>query len=92
MDYLNFLVLTIMLIILGLLLRNWQPPIKHQYIVILLLGIGSLLGHHMIDSWTWGFCIGGLTYYKDLLVTDFNLVASSFKQLLSIGKEIDPND
>lgn len=92
MDYLNFLVLTVMLIILGLLLRNWQPPIKHQYIVILLLSIGSLLGNYMIDSWTWGFCIGGLIYYKDLLVTDFNLVASSFKQLLSIGKEIDPND
>ncbi|WP_235070566.1 hypothetical protein [Turicibacter sp. TJ11] len=92
MEYLNLLILTVMLIILGLLLRNWQPPIKHQYIVILLLSIGSLLGNYMIDSWTWGFCIGGLTYYKDLLVTDFNLVASSFKQLLSIGKEIDPND
>lgn len=43
----------------------------------------------MVQNWTWGFCIGGLTYYKDLLVTDFNLVASSFKEILKTGKEID---
>lgn len=86
MEYLNLLILTVMLIILGLLLRNWQPPIKHQYIVILLLCLGSGLGHFMVQNWTWGFCIGGLTYYKDLLVTDFNLVASSFKKILNIWK------
>ena len=87
LEHLNLLILTVMLIIIGLLLRNWQPPIKSQYIVIILLSLGSILGHFLDGNWTWGFCIGGLTYYKDLLVTDFNQVASSFKEILKTGKE-----
>ena len=83
-----------MLVILGLLLRGWQPPIKSQYIVILLLTAGSGLGYYLIQNWMWGFCIAGLTFYKDTLVEDFRLVANSYKGLTDINltKEMIQND
>ena len=33
----------------------------------------------------WGFCIAGLTFYKDTLVEDFRLVANSYKGLTDIN-------
>ena len=80
--YLNFVVVTILLVILGLLLKNWQPPIqKQQYIVMALLVVGAILGYFMIDSWAYGVCLGGLVYYKDKLVEEIKLVTHSYENL-----------
>ena len=80
--YLNFVVVTILLVILGLLLKNWQPPIqKQQYIVMALLVMGAILGHFMIDSWAYGVCLAGLVFYKDKLVEEIKLVTNSYENL-----------
>lgn len=80
--YLNFIVVTILLVILGLLLKNWQPPIqRQQYIVMALLVMGAILGHFMIDSWAYGTCLAGLVFYKDKLVEEIKLVTHSYENL-----------
>lgn len=80
--------LTLILIILGMLFKNWQPPIKHQYIVIMLLVLGSTLGFFLVGSWKMGFCIAGLVFYKDELVEEGKLVAKSYKGLKNIENEL----
>lgn len=82
----NFLMLTGILIVSGLFLKKWEPPIKKQYVALLLLTIGTTLGYVMIDSPAYGFLIAGLVFYKDELVEEVKLVKES---VIAVKKEKD---
>lgn len=67
---LNHFVLVVILIILGLWLKRFIPPIKEQYQSIIIFIVGGLLGHLLIDNALFGICISGLVFYKDVLVNE----------------------
>lgn len=74
----DYVVITGLLIVGGLYLKNWQPPIKKQYIAGILLAIGALLGLVIVSNTAYGFLIAGLVYYKDELVEEVRDVRESF--------------
>ncbi len=82
----DYLVLGGILIIVGLYLRKWEPPIKRQFIALILLVLGMILGHFMIANMSVGFLMAGLVFYKDELVEEIKMVKDSF---LDIGKDVD---
>lgn len=69
------------LIILGLLLNSWKPPIKEQYVFIMLGISGMVLGHILGCGLAWGFVWAGLVFYKSKLVEEFKLVKESLTNL-----------
>ena len=73
----NYVVLTGILIVTGLFLNKWEPPIKKQYVALMLLVTGGALGHFMVDNPAYGFLIAGLVFYKDELVAEIRLVKES---------------
>ena len=78
------------LIILGLLLSNWKPPIKEQYVFIMLGVSGMVLGYILKCGIGWGFIWAGLVFYKSKLVEEFKLIKeslSNIKQLREATKE-----
>lgn len=73
--------LGLILIILGLLLNNWEPPIKDQYTFIILAIAGMALGYILNCGIHWGFIGAGLVFYKGKLVEEFKLVKESLIDL-----------
>lgn len=73
----NYVVLTGILIVTGLFLNKWEPPIKKQYVALMLLVTGLALGYFMVENATYGFLIAGLVFYKDELVAEIKLVKDS---------------
>ena len=73
----NYVVLTGILIVEGLFLKKWDPPIKKQYVALILLLSGLGLGHFMVTNAAYGFLIAGLVFYKDELVDEIKLVKDS---------------
>ena len=84
MAYLNYVVLTGILIVTGLFLSKWEPPIKKQYIATILLVVGLGLGYFIVDNAAYGFLIAGLVFYKDELVSEIKLVKES---VIEVKKE-----
>lgn len=80
----NYVVLTGILIVEGLFLKKWDPPIKKQYVALILLLSGLALGHFMVTNAAYGFLIAGLVFYKDELVEEIKLVRES---VLKVNKE-----
>lgn len=83
------IMLTGILIVLGLFLKRWQPPIKEQYIFIILSIVGISLGYIMLNGFqgcSLGFLVSGLTYYKDALVQEAKEVKESFDIINSLKK------
>lgn len=78
---LNILQLGLILIILGLLLNSWKPPIKEQYVFILLGISGMVLGYLLACGIAWGFIWAGIVFYKSKLVEEFRLVKESLMNL-----------
>lgn len=78
LTYLDYPVLTGLLIVIGLFLKNWEPPIKKQYIALILLPVGTILGYMMVQNPSYGFLIAGLVFYKDELVNEVRDVKDSF--------------
>lgn len=76
--------LGLILIIIGLLLTNWEPPIKDQYTFIMLAIAGMVLGYLLECGVHWGFIGAGLVFYKGKLVEEFRLVKES---LIDLKKE-----
>lgn len=73
----NYVVLTGILIVEGLFLKKWDPPIKKQYVALILLISGLVLGYFMVNNSAYGFLIAGLVFYKDELVEEIKLVKES---------------
>lgn len=82
----NYVVLTGILIVVGLFLKKWEPPIKKQYVALSLLAIGLILGHLMVNYAAYGFLMAGLVFYKDELVEEIKLVKES---VIAVKKEKD---
>lgn len=78
---LNILQLGAILVILGLLLNNWKPPIKEQYVFILLGLAGMSIGYLLGCGLSWGFIWAGIVFYKSKLVEEFKLVKESLTNL-----------
>lgn len=82
----NYVVLTGILIVVGLFLKKWEPPIKKQYVALSLLAIGLILGHLIVNYSAYGFLMAGLVFYKDELVEEVKLVKES---VIAVKKEKD---
>lgn len=80
----DVILLGLVLVVIGLFLKKWEPPIKGQYIFIALAISGSTLGYFMLNGFygvLWGFVYTGLVFYKDELVKEASLVKDSFNNL-----------
>lgn len=86
MKSLDYLIITGLLIILSVYLTRWEPPIKKQYIALVLFIAGALLSYFMVNNWAYGILIAGLVYYKQELVEEVKSIKNSFKD---ISKEIE---
>ena len=82
----NYVVLTGILIVVGLFLKKWEPPIRKQYVALSLLALGLILGHFMVNYTAYGFLMAGLVFYKDELVEEVKLVKES---VIAVKKEKD---
>lgn len=82
----NYIVLTGILIVAGLFLKKWEPPIKKQYVALVLLVMGLVLGQLMVNYAAYGFLIAGLVFCKDELVEEVKLVKES---VIAVKKEKD---
>ena len=78
MDYLNYLELTGVLIVISLFLNNYEPPIKRQNIALTIMAFGLALGWLMVENLAYGFLIAGLVFFKDELVSEASLVSECF--------------
>ena len=76
------------LIILGLLLNNWKPPIKEQYVFILLGVAGMVLGYLLKCGIAWGFIWAGLVFYKSKMVEEFKLLKESLTNIQELRKAV----
>lgn len=84
----NYLILTGLLVIAGLFLEHWQPPIKKQYMALILFALGGTLGWYMDGAiWEYGLLISGLVYYKRELVEEIREIISCFKDTKDIIDE-----
>lgn len=86
LEFSNYVVLTGILIVVGLFLKKWEPPIKKQYVALSLLLIGIVLGQLMVGYAAYGFLMAGLVFYKDELVEEVKLVKES---VIAVNKEKD---
>lgn len=85
---LSLVQLGLILIIIGLLLTNWEPPIKDQYTFLILAIVGMVLGYVLQCGIHWGFIGAGLVFYKGKLVEEFRLVKESLLDLRQKENEI----
>lgn len=77
-QYLDYLIITGLLIVLSVYLTRWEPPIKKQYIALVLFISGALLSFFMVSNWAYGVLIAGLVYYKEELVNEVKVIKNSF--------------
>lgn len=82
----DYVVLTGILIVAGLFLKKWEPPIKKQYVALVLLALGLVLGQLMVNYAAYGFLMAGLVFYKDELVEEVKLVKEG---VIAVNKETD---
>ena len=78
MEYLSYLELTGVLIVISLFLNNYEPPIKRQNIALIVMAFGLALGWLMVENLAYGFLIAGLVFFKDELVNEASLVSECF--------------
>ena len=81
MQYLDYITLTGILILVSLFLNNYQPPIKRQNIALIVMAFGLVLGWFMVHNSAYGFLIAGLVFFKDEFINETSLVSASFKKL-----------
>lgn len=77
----EYIIITLALVILGLWLEKYEPPIKIQWIATILLVVGSISAYLYIDNAIYGFLIAGLVYYKQDLVAEVKEVMQSYKDI-----------
>ena len=81
MEYLDYITLTGILILVSLFLNNYEPPIKRQNIALIVMAFGLVLGWFMVHNAAYGFLIAGLVFFKDEFINETSLVSASFKKL-----------
>ena len=78
MEYLNYIQLTGVLIVISLFLNSYEPPIKRQNIALIVMAFGLALGWLMVENLAYGFLIAGLVFFKDELVNEASLISECF--------------
>ena len=91
MEYLSYLELTGVLIVISLFLNNYEPPIKRQNIALTVMAFGLALGWLMVGNLAYGFLIAGLVFFKDELVSEASLVSECFMKF-KFKKEKNSNE
>lgn len=81
MEYLDYITLTGILILVSLFLNNYEPPIKRQNIALIVMAFGLILGWFMVKNSAYGFLIAGLVFFKDEFINETSLVSASFNKL-----------
>ena len=81
MEYLDYITLTGILILVSLFLNNYEPPIKRQNIALIVMAFGLVLGWYMVHNTAYGFLIAVLVFFKDEFIHETSLVSASFKKL-----------
>ena len=84
------ILLGLVLVGLTLFLENWQPPIKKQYMFIILAVVGCSLGYYMLKGFNgtlWGFVYTSLVFFKDELVKNVEEVANAFNCIFGKDKK-----
>lgn len=69
----NVVLVLLVLLSISIFLREWEPPIKKQYIFILLSIVGLVLGYFFlgkINGLINGFILTSLVFYKDKYVEE----------------------
>lgn len=75
------ILLTILLVILGIWLREYNPPIKKQWQALSLFIVGAVLGYFLIQQPLIGVAISGLVYYKNVLIDELILIRKSLAKI-----------
>lgn len=75
MEYLNYIQLTGVLIVISLFLNSYEPPIKRQNIALIVMVFGLVLGWLMVHDLAYGFLLAGLVFFKDELVSEASLIS-----------------
>ena len=88
MEYLDYITLTGILILVSLYLNNYEPPIKRQNIALIVMAFGLVLGWYMVHNTAYGFLIAGLVFCKDGFIHETSLVSASFKKLRKEKEEV----
>ena len=83
----DFFIVSGLLILMGLYLEKWQPPLKKQFIALALFLAGGLMGHFMINGWAYGILTAGLVFYKRELVEEVKEIKDSFKGIKQTVQE-----
>lgn len=84
---LNHFLITIVLVILGLWLKRFNPPVKEQYQLVIIVLVGGILSHYMINSIIFGICISGLVFYKEILIEELKMIRESIIDFKKEDKE-----
>lgn len=82
----NAILILLTLLAMSIFLREWQPPIKKQYIFIVLSIIGLGLGYLLLNGYNGlipGFILTSLTFYKDKYVEE----AKDIKDLIKYKQD-----
>lgn len=82
----EYLALILILTVVCMLLKRWEPPIKEQYVVLLLMSVGVVLAIYMSITWFWGMVFAGLVFWKDDYVEETKVILQSYKRL-TINKD-----
>lgn len=77
----EYLVIGGALAILGLWLEQFEPPIKKQWIALILMVVGSVSAYYYVGNPSYGFLISGVVYYKKVLVAELCEILSSLNQI-----------
>ena len=88
MEYLDYITLAGILILVSLFLNNYEPPIKRQNIALIVMAFGLVLGWFMVHNTAYGFLISGLVFFKDEFIHETSLVSASFKKLRKEKEEV----
>ena len=87
MQYLDYITLTGILILVSLYLNNYQPPIKRQNIALIVMAFGLVLGWFMVHNSAYGFLIAGLVFFKDEFID-----RAFFKGFIAFHPQTSPAD
>ena len=77
----EYITISLVLIVVGLMLSKWQPPIQKQYQFITLAIVGIVLGYYTVLGVFWGFIISGLVFYKGEVVEEFRLIKGGLTEI-----------
>ena len=84
----DFLIVSGLLILMGLYLEKWQPPLKKQYIALALFLAGGLMVYFMLNGqWAYGILIAGSVFQKRELVEEMREIKDSCKGIKQTREE-----